>query len=164
MYKCRQQSQFVKIFAFLKRLNLLTKSSVNNYSSVSKGFQPKFTSKRIQSSSNSNSQADPKFQKDYNAEYKKMKTKLALLEASPRVIGTQRLQPKKQSYGTMALVEDELTLERESCNGEWVDITIRKVNTLLSMDEDTDWKNYLKYEGDGGSLENMVESGGIRWW
>nr|GEV33960.1 retrovirus-related Pol polyprotein from transposon TNT 1-94 [Tanacetum cinerariifolium] len=35
------------------------------------------------SSSNSNSQADPKFQKDYKAEYKKMKAKLALLEASP---------------------------------------------------------------------------------
>ncbi|GJU40566.1 retrovirus-related pol polyprotein from transposon TNT 1-94 [Tanacetum coccineum] len=30
-------------------------------------------------------------------------------------------------------------------NGEWVDITIRKVNTLLSMDEDVDCKNYLKY-------------------
>ncbi|GJU82217.1 putative reverse transcriptase domain-containing protein [Tanacetum coccineum] len=75
--------------------------TVNNYSSVSKGFQPKFTSKRIQSSSNSNSQADPKFQKDYNAEYKKMKTKLALLEASPRVIGTQRLQPKKQRFSPL---------------------------------------------------------------
>ncbi|GKA92281.1 hypothetical protein Tco_0814206 [Tanacetum coccineum] len=56
---------------------------VNNYSSVSKGFQPKFTPKLIQSSSNSSSQADPKFQKDYKVEYKKMKAKLALFEASP---------------------------------------------------------------------------------
>ncbi|GKF21711.1 hypothetical protein Tco_0070349, partial [Tanacetum coccineum] len=53
------------------------KSPVNNYSSVSKGFQPKFTLKLIQSSFNSNNQADPKFQKDYKAEYKKMKAKLA---------------------------------------------------------------------------------------
>ncbi|GJZ41866.1 hypothetical protein Tco_0588752 [Tanacetum coccineum] len=54
----------------------------NNFS-VSKGFQPKFTSKLIQSSSNSNNHADPKFQKDYKAKYKKMKAKLTLLEASP---------------------------------------------------------------------------------
>ncbi|GJT07930.1 retrovirus-related pol polyprotein from transposon TNT 1-94 [Tanacetum coccineum] len=55
---------------------------VNNYSSVSKGFQLKFTPKLIQSSSNLNNQSDPKFQKDYKAEYKKMKAKLALLKAS----------------------------------------------------------------------------------
>ncbi|GJV66801.1 hypothetical protein Tco_1482310 [Tanacetum coccineum] len=59
------------------------KSPMNNYSSMSKGFQPKFTLKLIQSSPNSSSQADPKFQKAYKAEYKKMKDKLALLEASP---------------------------------------------------------------------------------
>ncbi|GJS59192.1 hypothetical protein Tco_0653976 [Tanacetum coccineum] len=58
------------------------KSPVNNYSSVSKGFQPKFTPNLIQSSSKSNSQVDPKFQNDYKAEYKKMKAKLALHEAS----------------------------------------------------------------------------------
>nr|GEW75943.1 retrovirus-related Pol polyprotein from transposon TNT 1-94 [Tanacetum cinerariifolium] len=29
-------------------------------------------------------------------------------------------------------------------NGEWIDITMRKVNILLSMDEDAYWKNYLK--------------------
>nr|GEZ37014.1 hypothetical protein [Tanacetum cinerariifolium] len=58
-------------------------SPVNNYSLVSKGFQPKFTPKLIQSSPNSSSQADLKFQKDYKAEYKKMKAKLALLEGSP---------------------------------------------------------------------------------
>ncbi|GKF12408.1 hypothetical protein Tco_0050334, partial [Tanacetum coccineum] len=47
------------------------------------GFQPKFTPKLIQSSPNSNSQTNLKFHKDYKAEYKKMKAKLALLEASP---------------------------------------------------------------------------------
>ncbi|GKE37418.1 hypothetical protein Tco_1460823 [Tanacetum coccineum] len=49
---------------------------------IRRSFQPKFTPKLIQSSSNSNNQADPKFQKDYTAEYKHMKDKLALLEAS----------------------------------------------------------------------------------
>ena len=30
-------------------------------------------------------------------------------------------------------------------NGEWVNITMRKVNILLSMDDDADWKCYLDY-------------------
>ncbi|GKE01353.1 retrovirus-related pol polyprotein from transposon TNT 1-94 [Tanacetum coccineum] len=46
----------------------------------------------------------------------------------------------------MALADDELTVGKSHArNGEWVDITIRKVNTLRFMDEDADWKNYLKY-------------------
>ncbi|GJY26301.1 hypothetical protein Tco_0401027, partial [Tanacetum coccineum] len=61
---------------------LLANSKLTSYSSVSKGFQPKFTPKLIQSSQNSISQADPKVQKDYKAEYKKMKAKLALLKAN----------------------------------------------------------------------------------
>ncbi|GKA43012.1 retrovirus-related pol polyprotein from transposon TNT 1-94 [Tanacetum coccineum] len=47
----------------------------------------------------------------------------------------------------MALADDELTVGKSHArNGEWVDITIRKVNTLLSIDEDADWQNYLKDE------------------
>ncbi|GJY84526.1 hypothetical protein Tco_0497902 [Tanacetum coccineum] len=46
----------------------------------------------------------------------------------------------------IALGDDELTVGKNHArNGEWVDITMRKVNTLLSMDEDTDWQNYFKY-------------------
>ncbi|GJT09278.1 retrovirus-related pol polyprotein from transposon TNT 1-94 [Tanacetum coccineum] len=113
---------------------------VHNYSLASKGFQPKFTPKLIQSSSNSNNQADPKFQKDYKVEYKKMKAKLALLEESPSSSQNPKtFQPKNK-------VDDELTIGKNHArNGEWVDITMRKVNTLLSMDEDADWQNYLKY-------------------
>ncbi|GJW62646.1 hypothetical protein Tco_0111981 [Tanacetum coccineum] len=145
------------------------KSSVNNYSLVFKGFQPKFTPKLIQSSSNLNSQADPKFQKYYKVEYKKMKAKLALLEASPSSSHNPKtFQPKNKGLVAetfdwdeeevfddekvtqvkvpMALADDELTVGKSHArNDEWVDITIRKVNTLLSMDEDVDWQNYLKY-------------------
>nr|GEV33350.1 retrovirus-related Pol polyprotein from transposon TNT 1-94 [Tanacetum cinerariifolium] len=47
----------------------------------------------------------------------------------------------------MALADDELTVGKSHArNGEWVDITIRKVNTLLYMDEDADWQHYLKDE------------------
>ncbi|GJU94229.1 retrovirus-related pol polyprotein from transposon TNT 1-94 [Tanacetum coccineum] len=110
-YKCGHKGHFARD-CFSKTSELSYKSPVNNYSSVSKDFQPKFTPKLIQSSSNSNSKADPKFQKDYKAEYKKIKAKLALLEAK---------------------VSDE------------EEVTQVKVNILLSIDEDADWKNYLKY-------------------
>ncbi|GJY78147.1 hypothetical protein Tco_0483948 [Tanacetum coccineum] len=46
----------------------------------------------------------------------------------------------------MALTDDELVVGKNHArNGEWIDITMRKVNILLSMDEDSDWQNYLKY-------------------
>ncbi|GJZ33483.1 hypothetical protein Tco_0578919 [Tanacetum coccineum] len=161
---------------FIKRRNNFSGQKANENTEcykcsnkVSKGFQPKFTPKLIQSSLNSSSQADPKFQKDYKAEYKKMKAKLALLEASPSSSQNPKtIQPKKNGLVTetfdwdeeevsddeevtqvkvlMDLADDELIVGKSYArNGEWVDITIRKVNTLLSMDEDTDWKNYLKY-------------------
>nr|GEU43493.1 retrovirus-related Pol polyprotein from transposon TNT 1-94 [Tanacetum cinerariifolium]GEU77281.1 retrovirus-related Pol polyprotein from transposon TNT 1-94 [Tanacetum cinerariifolium] len=115
--------------------------SINNYSSVSKGFQPKFTQKLIYSSSNN--QADLKFQKDYKVEYKKMKVKLALLEESPLSSQNPKsFQPKNKGLVTetfdwdeeevtqvkvlMALTDDELTVRKNHAhNGEWVDITMR---------------------------------------
>ncbi|GJS74316.1 hypothetical protein Tco_0707157 [Tanacetum coccineum] len=46
----------------------------------------------------------------------------------------------------MALADDELTVGKNHAqNGKWIDITMRKVNILLSMDKDADWQNYLKY-------------------
>ncbi|GJV52669.1 hypothetical protein Tco_1448410 [Tanacetum coccineum] len=73
------------------------KSPVTGYSSGSKGFQPKFTPKLIQSSQSLSSQANPKIQKDYKAEYKTMKAKLALLEASSSSSQTLKtFQPKKK--------------------------------------------------------------------
>ncbi|GJR91420.1 retrovirus-related pol polyprotein from transposon TNT 1-94 [Tanacetum coccineum] len=81
-YKCGKKGHFGKD-CFSKTSEPSYKSLVSGYSSVSKGFQPKFTPKLIQSPQNSISQADPKIQKDYKAEYKKMKAKLALLEANP---------------------------------------------------------------------------------
>ncbi|GJY13967.1 hypothetical protein Tco_0383276 [Tanacetum coccineum] len=46
----------------------------------------------------------------------------------------------------MALVDDELFVWKNHARcGEWIDITMRKVNILFSMDEDADWQTYLKY-------------------
>ncbi|GKC91324.1 hypothetical protein Tco_1151973 [Tanacetum coccineum] len=98
-----------------------------------------------------------------------MKAKLALLEASPPT--SQSLNPfQSKNKGLvaemfdwdeekvsddeketrvqvlMALDDDELSVgKNHACNGEWIDITMKKVNILLSMDEDSDWQNYLKY-------------------
>ncbi|GJY63391.1 retrovirus-related pol polyprotein from transposon TNT 1-94 [Tanacetum coccineum] len=121
-YKCGNKSHFAKD-CFSKTSEPSYKSPVNNYSSVSKGFQRKFTPKFIQSSSNSNNQADPKFQKDYKAEYKKMKAKLALLEASPSKVTQVKV--------LIDLADDELAVRKSHARiDEWVDITIRKVERL----------------------------------
>ncbi|GJW12240.1 hypothetical protein Tco_1578067 [Tanacetum coccineum] len=106
---------------------------------------------------------------NYKAEYKKIKAKLALFEASPSSSQNPKtFQPKNKGLVAEtfdwdkeevsdkkevtqvkvlpALVDDELTVGKSHArNGEWIDITIRKVNTLLSTDEDADWQNYLKY-------------------
>ncbi|GJR55175.1 retrovirus-related pol polyprotein from transposon TNT 1-94 [Tanacetum coccineum] len=85
--------------------------------------------KRRNNFSNSNSQADPKFQKDYKAEYKKIKAKLALLEASPSKVSDE--EEVTQVKVLMALADDELTVRKSHArNGEWVDITIRKKKVL----------------------------------
>ncbi|GJU60690.1 retrovirus-related pol polyprotein from transposon TNT 1-94 [Tanacetum coccineum] len=141
-YKRGNKGHFARD-CFSKTYKPSYKSPVNNYSSVSKGFQPKFTPKHIQSSSNLNNQADPKFQKDYKAKYKKMKARLALFEDEEEVSNEEEVPQVKV---LMALADEELIVGKSHArNGEWVDITIRKVNTLLSMDEDADWQNYLKY-------------------
>nr|GEU46780.1 hypothetical protein [Tanacetum cinerariifolium] len=48
----------------------------------------------------------------------------------------------------MALADDELVVgKNHACNGKWIDITMRKVNILLSMDEDSAWILYfMKYK------------------
>ncbi|GKC40876.1 retrovirus-related pol polyprotein from transposon TNT 1-94 [Tanacetum coccineum] len=138
-YKCGYKGHFARDY-FSKTSKPFYQSPVNNYSSVSNGFQPKFTPKLIQSSQNSSSQADLKAQKDYKAEYKKMKAKLALLKASSSSSQNPKtFQPKNKA-------DDELAVGKSHArNGEWVYLIIRKVNTLLSMDEYADWQNYLKY-------------------
>ncbi|GJT11654.1 hypothetical protein Tco_0858696 [Tanacetum coccineum] len=112
-----------------------------------------------------------KGQKDYRTKYKKDKAKLALLEVGSS--STQSLKPFQTNIkGLVAKTfdweEEELTsndddmvqvkvvlalLEYESItvgknharNGEWVNITMRKANLLLSMDDDSYGQTFLKY-------------------
>ncbi|GKB88288.1 retrovirus-related pol polyprotein from transposon TNT 1-94 [Tanacetum coccineum] len=94
-----------------------------NSSLVSKGFQPKFTPKLIQSSQHAqSSQSEPKIQKDYKVEYKKMKAKLALLEEE--VFDDEEMTHVKV---LIALADDELAVGKNHArNGKWIDITMRK--------------------------------------
>ncbi|GJT30356.1 hypothetical protein Tco_0910631 [Tanacetum coccineum] len=107
---------------------------------MSKGFQPKFTPKLIQSSQSSSIQAEPKIQKDYKAEYKKIKAKLALLEAIP----STSQNPKTFQLNNKGLVAKTFDWDEEEVSDD-EEVTEVKVNILLSMDEDADWQNYLKY-------------------
>ncbi|GJZ85518.1 retrovirus-related pol polyprotein from transposon TNT 1-94 [Tanacetum coccineum] len=98
-----------------------------------------------------------------------MKAKLALLEASPstsQALKASQLKSKGLVAETFDSDEEEVSDDEEETrvqvlitpaddelfvgkrharNDEWVDITMKKVNTLLSMDEDLDWQNYLRY-------------------
>nr|GEX25321.1 hypothetical protein [Tanacetum cinerariifolium] len=118
-FKCGKKGHFAKE-CLSKMSEPSYKSPVTSYSSMLKGFQPKFTLKLIQSSQFSRSQAEPKIQKDYKAEYKKMKAKLALLE----VLDDEEVTDVKV---LMALADDELFVgKNHACNGERIDIAMRK--------------------------------------
>ncbi|GKC22323.1 retrovirus-related pol polyprotein from transposon TNT 1-94 [Tanacetum coccineum] len=46
----------------------------------------------------------------------------------------------------MALADDELSVGKNHArNGEWINLTMKKLNILLSIEEDSDWQTYLKY-------------------
>ncbi|GKF66017.1 hypothetical protein Tco_0192534, partial [Tanacetum coccineum] len=65
--------------------------------------------------------------------------KLALFEDEEEVSDEEEVTQVKV---LMALADDELTIEKNHArNGEWIDITMRMLNILLSMDEDADWQN-----------------------
>ncbi|GKE16502.1 hypothetical protein Tco_1424079, partial [Tanacetum coccineum] len=96
------------------------------------------------------SQGEPKVPKDYKAEYKKMKAKLALLGASPYTSQSSKPfqsknkglvaetldwdeeevsddEEKTQVKVLMDLAADELSVGKNHArNGEWIDITMKK--------------------------------------
>ncbi|GJY85849.1 retrovirus-related pol polyprotein from transposon TNT 1-94 [Tanacetum coccineum] len=124
-YKCGNKGHFARDY-FSKMSEPSYKSPVNNYSSVSKGFQSKFTPKLTQSSPNSSSQADPKIQKNYKAEYKKMKAKLALLEASP--LSSQN--PKTFQLKNKCLVAETFDWDEEEVSN---DEEVTRVKVLMAL-------------------------------
>nr|GFC16784.1 retrovirus-related Pol polyprotein from transposon TNT 1-94 [Tanacetum cinerariifolium] len=104
--------------------------------SLSNGFQPKFTPKLIHSSQHAqSSQREPKPSKPFQSKNKGLVSKTFDWD-----------EEETQVKVLMALADDELSVGKNHArNGEWIDITMKKINILLSIDEDSDWQTYLKY-------------------
>ncbi|GJT07769.1 retrovirus-related pol polyprotein from transposon TNT 1-94 [Tanacetum coccineum] len=105
--------------------------------------------------------------KDFKVKYNKVKAKLALLSSSALASKASTVKnkgliaeayewdEKKVSLDDiemvevkvfMALAEENDVVSKESTrNGEWVKISMRKVHTLLEMEDNDDTKTYLDY-------------------
>ncbi|GKB27374.1 retrovirus-related pol polyprotein from transposon TNT 1-94 [Tanacetum coccineum] len=105
--------------------------------------------------------------KDFEAKYSKVKAKLALLSLSAlaskaATIKNKGLIPEAYEWDEeevssddnklvevkvlMALAEENDVVSKEGArNGEWVKISMRKVHTLLEMEDNDDRKTYLDY-------------------
>ncbi|GJX73856.1 hypothetical protein Tco_0312451 [Tanacetum coccineum] len=136
------------------------KTSVPSYQSL-------FHSKQVSSSMHK-----PKLRptKDFEAKYNKVKTKLALLSSSASPSKSTMIKNKgliaeayewdKEDVSSdenemtevkvlMALAEENDVVSNEGAiNGEWVKISMRKVHTLLEMEDNDDRKTYLDYLSD----------------
>ena len=162
-YKCGKRGHFAKDCFSKTTSEPSYKFSGNTSSSGTSKFQPKML------------QSTQHFQNnhiDYEAKYRKAKAKLALLETTPLVpqaTTSKPAQPKNKVLvaeafdwdeedvssdeeevkvsALMALAEDDKLAvgKNHARNGEWVNITMRKVNILLSMDDNSDWQSYINY-------------------
>ncbi|GJW21821.1 retrovirus-related pol polyprotein from transposon TNT 1-94 [Tanacetum coccineum] len=84
-------------------------------------------------------QADPKVQKDYKAEYKKMKAKLALLEANPSTSQTSKtFQPKNKG-----LVAETFDWDKEEVSDDEEVTQVKVLMDLEMVPKSKDWVERL---------------------
>ncbi|GJT76866.1 retrovirus-related pol polyprotein from transposon TNT 1-94 [Tanacetum coccineum] len=148
-HKCGKKGHFAR--------DCWSKISVPSYQS---SFQPKL----LLSSEN---KPEMRNTKDFEAKYNKVKAKLALLSSSastPSSFSSKNKSLIIESYdwdeeevssddeetkvkALMALTDEEgIYVGKESAkNGEWTKITIKKVHTLLEMEDNDDRKSFLDY-------------------
>ncbi|GKA12039.1 retrovirus-related pol polyprotein from transposon TNT 1-94 [Tanacetum coccineum] len=148
-HKCGKKGHFAR--------DCWSKTSVSTYQSP---FQPKPLS---------SSQHKPELRptKDFEAKYNKVKAKLALLSSSSSASKASMVKNKgliAEAYEwdeeevssddnemvevkvLMALAEENDVVSKEGArNGEWVKISMRKVHTLLEMEDNDDRKVCLDY-------------------
>ncbi|GJT13650.1 retrovirus-related pol polyprotein from transposon TNT 1-94, partial [Tanacetum coccineum] len=134
-----------------------SKASVPSYQSP---FQPKPLS-------SSQHKPELRLTKEFDAKYNKVKAKLALLSSSASAsiaatVKNKGLIAKAYEWDEeevssddnemvevkvlMALAKENDVVSKEGArNGEWVKISMRKVHTLLEMEDNDDRKTYLDY-------------------
>ncbi|GJZ05125.1 hypothetical protein Tco_0538400 [Tanacetum coccineum] len=128
-------------------LNELANDGVNLYKHEINDFQENSDDEVYES------QAGLKFQKDYKAEYKKMKAKLALLEASPSSYQNPKtFQPKNKG-----LVAKTFDLDEEEVSDEEEFIQV-KVLMALADDELTVGKSHAAMSLESIEILNTPES------
>ncbi|GJZ14961.1 ribonuclease H-like domain-containing protein [Tanacetum coccineum] len=118
-----------------------TRDSQEYLNDLKEEFQEKALDQMWEESS-SQQQHELRPTKDFEAKYNKVKAKLALLNSS--ALASKSSMVKNKGLVLMALANDEnVVVGKESArNGEWVKISIRKVHTLLEM-EDNDERNFF---------------------
>ncbi|GJS35408.1 retrovirus-related pol polyprotein from transposon TNT 1-94 [Tanacetum coccineum] len=148
-HKCGKKGHFARDY--------WSKTSVPSYQSL-------FQSKLLLSSEN---KPEPRQTKDFEAKYHKVKAKLALLSSSASASKASMVKNKgliTKAYEwdeeevssdenemvevkvLMALAEENDVVCKESArNGEWVKIFIRKIHTLLEIEDNDDRKVHLDY-------------------
>ncbi|GJV95813.1 retrovirus-related pol polyprotein from transposon TNT 1-94 [Tanacetum coccineum] len=118
-HKCGKKGHFAR--------DCWSKASVPSYQSP---FQPKPLS---------SSQHKPELRptKDFEAKYNKVKVKRSLLSSSALALKAATVKNKAE--------ENDAISKEGARNGEWVKIYMRKVHTLLEMEDNDDRKTYLDY-------------------
>ncbi|GJZ91083.1 retrovirus-related pol polyprotein from transposon TNT 1-94 [Tanacetum coccineum] len=104
-------------------------------------YQSPFQPKLLHSSEH---KPEPRHTKDFEAKYNKVKAKLPLL-SSKEVSSDDNEVTKVKAL--MALADEErVSVCKESAkNGEWIKISMKKVHTLLEMEDNDDRKSFLDY-------------------
>ncbi|GJW72406.1 retrovirus-related pol polyprotein from transposon TNT 1-94 [Tanacetum coccineum] len=149
-HKCGKKGHFAR--------DCWSKTSVPSYQSP---FQPKLLH-------SSEHKPEPRHTKDFEAKYNKVKAKLALLSSSASAPSSSSGKNKgliAETYdwdeeevssddnevtevkALMALADEErVSVGKESArNGEWIKISMKKVHTLLEMEDNDDRKSFLDY-------------------
>ncbi|GJW16342.1 hypothetical protein Tco_0020475 [Tanacetum coccineum] len=104
-------------------------------------YQSPFQPKLLHSSEH---KPEPRHTKDFEAKYNKVKAKLALFSSKEVSFDEKYVTEVK---ALMALsVEQRVSVGKESArNGEWIKISMKKVHTLLEMEDNNDRKSFLDY-------------------
>ncbi|GKB94826.1 retrovirus-related pol polyprotein from transposon TNT 1-94, partial [Tanacetum coccineum] len=149
-HKCGKKGHFAR--------DCWSKTSVPSY-------QLPFQSKLLLSSEN---KLEPRQTKDFKAKYHKVKARLALLSSSASTLSSSSGKNKgliAETYdwddeevssdeneitkvkALMALNDEErVSVGKESArNGDWTKISMKKVHTLLEMEDNDDRKSFLDY-------------------